>query len=196
MNSSSAASRAPNLNVVLLHDQMVDKQGALITASLTLIDLHDIARSSCTYGVRTAYIAHPSPALRKLARTLKDHWEEGFGAAYNPNRSEAISRIEIVSDLDAAIQLIELRDGKLPQLVATSARPGNNRVTFSDMRRLLAGSSDPYLLMLGTGWGMSEDLLKRASCFLEPIDGPTAYNHLSVRSACAIMLDRLLATRG
>ena len=49
----------------------------------------------------------------------------------------------------------------------------------------------PYMLMLGTGWGMSAELLARADYFLEPIKGPTDYNHLSVRAACAIMLDRI-----
>jgi hypothetical protein len=45
--------------------------------------------------------------------------------------------------------------------------------------------------MFGTGWGMSQELLDRADIFLDPINGPKEYNHLSVRSACAIMLDRL-----
>ena len=181
----------PNLNVILLHDRMVDKQGKLITASLTLIDVHDIARSARTYGLRTAFMAHPAPTLRKLARTLKNHWEAGFGATYNPNRKEALSGVEIVSDLDEAIQQIELRDGKLPKLVATSAKPGGERIDFAMMRGMLESNDDPYLLMLGTGHGMSDELLARADYFLTPINGPTPYNHLSVRSACAIMLDRL-----
>ena len=53
----------------------------------------------------------------------------------------------------------------------------------------------PYLLMFGTGWGMSEELLERSDYFLEPVSGPTDYNHLSVRSACAVILDRLLGER-
>ena len=76
-----------DLSVVLLHEDMEDKQKALVTTSLTLIDVHDIARSSTTYGVSNFFVAHPSPALRKLGRTLKSHWEEGHGANYNPNRN-------------------------------------------------------------------------------------------------------------
>jgi hypothetical protein len=182
-----------DLNVALLHDQMVDKQGKLITSSLTMIDLHDIARSSRTYGVATTFVAHPSPAIRKLARTLKLHWEEGFGSTYNPNRKDALEVIQIVSDLDEAIHKIELRTGKLPLLVATSARPGKDRVTFREMHKRLRTEGRPFLLMLGTGWGMCDELLSRADLFLEPINGPGEYNHLSVRSACAIMLDRLMA---
>lgn len=182
-----------DLSVVLLHDQMVDKQGTPITSSLTLIDIHDIARSAKTYGLRTVFIAHPNPTMRKLGRALKEHWEEGYGATYNPNRKEAIGGVEVVSSLDEAITQIDARTGQLPTLVATSAKDGGSRVRFSEFRATLSsGKSDPYLLMLGTGWGMSEALLQRAQLFLEPVKGPTVYNHLSVRSACAIILDRLL----
>lgn len=177
--------------MVLLHSGMLDKQGDLVTTSLTLLDVHDIARSCRTYGIKTAFIAHPSPALRKLCRVLKTHWEEGFGATYNPNRKEALAGVEIVCDLDEAIQKIDLRRGMLPKLIGTSARGGEKRMSFTAMREALQ-DGDPYLLMLGTGWGMSDGLARRCDCFLEPIKGPTDYNHLSVRSACAIALDRLM----
>ena len=184
--------KRPNLSVALLHEDMVDKQNASVTSSLTVIDVHDIARSSKTYGVQTTYIAHPSAALRKLSRVLKHHWEEGFGATYNPNRKDALEIIEIVTDLDEAIMKIDLANGVLPTLVATSAKAGGKRVSFGEFREILHTDDKPYLLMLGTGWGMSDQLLERAQLFLEPINGPCEYNHLSVRSACAIMLDRLL----
>lgn len=183
---------AVDLSVVLLHEHMVDKQQKPISACLTMIDVPDIARSCRTYGASTLFISHPAPTIRKLARTLKSHWEEGFGATYNPNRKEALEYVEIVSDLDEAIQHIDARTGKLPKLIATSARDGGKRISFDEFDSTLKTSGDPYLLMLGTGWGMSEQLLSRADYFLQPIKGPTEYNHLSVRSACAIMLDRLL----
>ena len=184
-----------DFNVILLHDKMVDKQGHLVTTSLTAIDLHDIARSCKTYGVNNFFVSHPAPTIRKLARTLKDFWEEGFGATYNPNRKEALESVDLVTDLDEAIQKIDMRVGKLPKLVATSAKPRGKRIGFAKLIELLSVSDEPYLLMFGTGWGMSEELLSRADYFLEPLNGPTDYNHLSVRSACAIMLDRLFARR-
>lgn len=180
------------LSVVLLHDKMVDKPGNIVTTSLTAIDVHDIARSCKTYGIENLYISHPAPTIRKLARTLKDFWEDGFGATYNPNRKEALEQVELVSDLDEAIQKIDLRFGKLPKLVATSARPGGKRIDINSFRTVLSESHEHYLIMFGTGWGMSEELLNRSDYFLTPINGPTDYNHLSVRSACAIILDRLL----
>lgn len=183
------------LNVILLHDQMENKEGRLVTTSLTLIDIHDLARSARTYGVKTLFIAHPSAALRKLARTLHAHWDEGFGATYNPNRKDALGIVEIVGDLDEAIHKIDLRSGTLPRLIATSAKGGDKRITFAGMKGELQKEGAPLMLMLGTGWGMTDSLLNRATYFLEPVRGPTEYNHLSVRSACAIMLDRLVGLR-
>ncbi len=188
------SSKLPDLSVILLHQDMLDKQGAHVTTSLTMIDVHDIARSSRTYGLNSVFVAHPSSQLRKLARTLKAHWEEGFGSTYNPNRKEALSHLEIVADLDEAIAHIDLRSGCLPKLIATSAREGDKRTSFAAMKQIISQTSEPHLLMLGTGWGMSEELLSRADYFLEPIRGVADYNHLSVRSACAIMLDRLTST--
>lgn len=184
-----------NLNVVLLHEGMVDKTGKDITSSLTLIDVHDIARSSKTYGLQNFYVAHPSSTLRKLSNTLEKHWEEGFGATYNPNRKEAISIVEVTANLDEVIHSIENKFGKLPKLIATSARPGPDRISYQEMKTMItADPKTPYLIMFGTGWGMAPDLLARADYFLQPINGPTPYNHLSVRSACAIILDRLLGS--
>lgn len=169
----------------------MDKTGRLVTTSLTLIDIHDIARSAKTFGVSGVYVAHPSPALHKLANTLKSHWEEGFGATYNPNRKEAIEGVQMVNTLDEVIGEIESRTGVKPILVATSAKEGSERVSFESFRDELSRSSKSYLMMLGTGWGMAPELLARADMFLEPVRGPSDYNHLSVRSACAIMLARL-----
>jgi hypothetical protein len=91
---------------------------------------------------------------------------------------------EILSDLKA-------RTGNEPILVATSAKPGGERIGYETLRGRIESDDNTYLLMLGTGWGMSDALLEKATLFLEPIYGPGDYNHLSVRSACAIMLDRL-----
>jgi hypothetical protein len=49
----------------------------------------------------------------------------------------------------------------------------------------------PELLLLGTGWGLAAEVLERVDDVLEPIAGSGPYNHLSVRTAAAIVLDRL-----
>jgi hypothetical protein len=99
--------------------------------------------------------------------------------------------LSIVYDLDEAVMQIERHSGKLPKIIATSARDGDDRIGYREMRGIMTESDDPFLVMFGTGWGMSEELMKRADYVLKPIFGPTPYNHLSVRAACAIILDRL-----
>lgn len=184
-----------DVSVVLLHEGMHDKQAKTVTTSLTLIDVHDIARSSRTYGATNCFIAHPSPTLQKLARTLKGHWETGFGATYNPNRSDALSKLEIVCSLDDAVSKIHLRTGKLPTLVATSSRRGPGKLGYGELRTKIESTSDPFLIMIGTGHGMTPEVFARANVILAPIESTEEYNFLSCRSATAIILDRLLGLR-
>ena len=51
----------------------------------------------------------------------------------------------------------------------------------------------PILLLFGTGWGLEKSILNEADYVLDPIGGIGEYNHLPVRAAIAIVLDRLLA---
>lgn len=181
-----------DLSIALLHEGMVSRDGSIVTTSLTMIDVHDIARSAVTYGVRTVYIVHPSPHLRSLARTLTSHWTSGYGSTYNPNRREALGGVSVVASIDEMLlDLADRSSGRSPRLMATSAKGGGDRIAFGKVLPLMNKEENPYVLMLGTGHGMSEALLARADYYIEPINGPTPYNHLSVRSACAIMLDRL-----
>jgi hypothetical protein len=180
-----------SLNVALLHDGMVDKTGKTVTTSVTLIDVHDISRSCKTYGVDSLFVVHSSQTMRALVRTVKQHWDGDFGSRYNPNRQDALGVLTIASELDEVLVHIERRTGKLPKIIATSARDGDDRVAYSEMRSMIEASDDSYLLMYGTGWGMGPELMSKADYILKPIYGPTAYNHLSVRAACAIILDRL-----
>ena len=180
-----------SLNVALLHDGMVDKTGRTVTTSVTLIDVHDISRSCRTYGVDSFFVVHSSQTMRALVRTIKQHWDSGFGATYNPNRQDALGVLSIADSLDEALVQVERRTGRIPKIIATSARDGDDRVSYSDMRTTFEASDDSYLLTFGTGWGMGPELMSRADFILKPINGPTPYNHLSVRAACAIILDRL-----
>lgn len=185
-----------DLSIVLVHWPVVDKNGLIVTSALTNMDVHDISRSARTYGVRRFFVATPVRALRLLAEKIVEHWETGFGSTYNETRKDALSLVRLESDLDATIIALERETGRRPTLVMTSARPGPRRRTFAELRAELAAAGDaPYLLVLGTGWGLAPDVLAQADIILEPIWGPTDYNHLSVRSAAAIMLDRLVAPR-
>ena len=62
----------------------------------------------------------------------------------------------------------------------------------SDLRRKLeAPDAPPMMILFGTGFGLAPAVLERADIVLNAILGPGDYNHLSVRAAVSIMLDRL-----
>lgn len=183
------------LYLALLHHPMLDKNGQVVTTALTNMDIHDIARSALTYGVRRFYVAHPVRALRLLAEKIIEHWQTGYGASYNETRKEALQIVALEADFDGVLVAIERDAGCRPVVVATSAKSSPGRLPFAELRRRLETDQRPYLLLLGTGWGLAPELIARCDLFLEPILGTGTYNHLSVRSAAAIILDRLCGQR-
>lgn len=179
------------LNLVLLHHPVYDKNGLVVTSALTNMDIHDIARSARTFGVRRFYVAHPIPALHALAAKIIEHWETGYGSTYNLTRKDALSLVRLEHDLDGTLMSLERETGVRPRVVATSARGGPDRTTYARLRQDLEERTDPHLLLFGTGWGLTPEVMAMADVVLEPILGVADYNHLSVRSAAAIILDRL-----
>jgi tRNA (guanine37-N1)-methyltransferase len=185
--------RAP-VFVALLHHPVYDKNRQIVTTAVTNMDIHDIARCGRTYGIRRFYVVTPVKSLQKLALKILEHWEEGYGSRYNATRKEALALARIHDTLDDVIIDIEREWGEKPLIAATSARTGENRTSFAELRDVLRDKPHPILILLGTGWGLTDEVFSRADYILEAIQGPTDYNHLSVRSAAAIILDRLLAS--
>ncbi len=184
-----------DLYLALLHYPVLDKNGLIVTSAVTNMDVHDIARSARTYGVRRFYVATPVKTLHTLVAKIIEHWESGFGSTYNETRKDALAVVRLATDLDDVIVSVEREAGARPVVVATSARAGPRRVSFGELRQQLQESPDPRLLLFGTGWGLAPSVIDRADGILEPVLGPTDYNHLSVRSAAAVILDRLCAPR-
>ena len=184
-----------DLYLALLHHPVYDKNGAVVTTAVTNMDVHDFGRLARTYGVRAFYVATPVPTLRRLVERIMRHWESGPGAAYNHTRKEALALARLAHDLDAVLADIERETGVLPRLVATTAREGGRRLDFAALARRLREDARPDLVVFGTGWGLTEDVLGRADDVLEPIRGTAGWNHLSVRSAAAVILDRLCGDR-
>jgi hypothetical protein len=182
--------RAP-LYLALLHHPVLDRHGRIVTTSITNMDVHDIARSARTFGVRRFLVAHPTPALRALAERIVEHWRSGYGSRYNPSRYAAISLVEVVADLDRAIVAVEQDSGRMPYLVATSAKTRAGACGHQHLAVRLETDETPCLLLFGTGYGLSDEVFTRCEAVLEPISGTDDYNHLSVRAAAAITLDRL-----
>lgn len=184
-----------DLYVALIHYPVYDKHRHVVTTAVTNIDVHDIARSCRTYGVKNLYVVTPVDALRGLVRKIMRHWQEGSGSHYNPNRKEALDLVRLERTLEGVEIDIEEESGHTPTVVVTSARQLPGALGYPELAAELAESDRPYLLLLGTGWGLADEVIQRASGCLEPISSPAGYNHLSVRAAAAIILDRLLGTR-
>jgi hypothetical protein len=104
--------------------------------------------------------------------------------------------LAIAEDLEETIEWIEDAEGQSPLLVATSAREMSKKgVSFDELRNRLKDDSRPVYLLFGTGWGMTEELIDVCDVILPPIMGNSEFNHLSVRAAVAIMLDRVAGDR-
>ena len=119
------------------------------------------------------------------------HWLEGYGARYNPKRGEALRLIRIADTIADAIAAIRAGSGGIPRTVATSARSQGRAIGYGRCRQMI-GDGRPVLLIFGTAWGLDETLIEETDFVLEPVSGNQTYNHLSVRSAAAIILDRLM----
>lgn len=180
------------LYIALLHHPVVNKHGEIVTTSITNFDLHDLARTATTYGIKKCFIVTPNPAQKNMINYIKRYWQEGLGSEYNPDRRDAFEGLEIKDDLDQCCLTIEKGDGSNPLLVATTARNVHGQIGWGVLREEVEGSGRPVLLLFGTGWGLAPEIFSRADRVLQPIRGKAPYNHLPVRAAVAIVLDRLV----
>jgi hypothetical protein len=176
--------------VALTHYPVLNKNGDVITSAITNLDLHDISRVSKTYGVRSFYVITPLEDQKVLIERIVSHWVKGAGSRYNPKRREALELINIKTSLEDVKEHIYKKEGDFPKTVVTSAKNSTKNIGFDVLRDMLKGDH-LYLLIFGTAWGLAEKCIAEADYFLDPIWGNSDYNHLSVRCASAIILDRL-----
>jgi hypothetical protein len=182
--------------IALVHHPVLDRQNAIITTAITNLDLHDLARSACTHGVSSVFIVHPVSAQRELALRIKNHWVGGSGARRIPSREPAMALLSVVETIDDAYVALGGRD-RVDVYVTSAKSDDRSTSTYAAARERIASTDRATLILFGTGWGLAPAILDQADVFLAPLKGasPDGYNHLSVRAACAIILDRLLAAR-
>jgi hypothetical protein len=183
------------VSIALLHYPVYDRNRRVVASAVTNLDLHDIARSARTFGLFRYYVVTPVAEQRILAERIRGHWQDGWGASYNPKRREALELLRVVPELDAALSDLEENWQRPAKIVVTGAQDRSGSISCTGLRQLFEDSGQPFLLLFGTGWGLTEELFARADFVLESIKGTGEYNHLSVRSAAAIILDRLLGER-
>jgi len=175
----------------LLHYPVYNKNYETIASAVTTFDLHDCSRLAKTYGVKVFYVITPLEDQQALARRVLKHWTDGYGAEYNPTRKEALELMSVSPSLEVCVEEIANREAQRPVLVATdAARKKAPGLTYAQARAMVRADR-LILLLFGTAWGLVEGMFEQADYLLDPVEGYTDYNHLSVRSAAAIILDRL-----
>ena len=183
-----------NIHLALVHFPVYNKIGEVVVSSVTTLDVHDISRVCRTYGVGTFYVVTPLKTQQELVERLVGHWLKGHGAEYNPTRKEALLKTVVKNNLDDAVKDITEQCGKKPRIVVTGAKEAPKSIGYAALKDELK-QGDPTLLVFGTGWGLEKNLVQNADHALLPIEGVNGFNHLPVRGAISIILDRLLGHR-
>lgn len=178
------------LYLALVHYPVLDRRGETIASAVTNLDLHDLARLSRTYDLRACFIVTPLEDQKALVRRLLSHWCEGVGREVMTDRAEALRCLRVEESIDRVEERITAAEGARPLVWVTSARRGESTLNAQDARGVQQELRRPALILLGTGWGLAPRIMERADAALEPIEGHNGYNHLSVRCAAAILLDR------
>jgi hypothetical protein len=183
-----------NIYIGLVHHPIYDKRKEVVATAITNFDIHDIARCARTFGLGGFFVITPLESQVQLAGRIMRHWREGTGSVYNPTRKESLSLVRVSRTIDEADQEISDLWQKKAKKVATGASPHPKSISFGFFRKLLEDRNTPFFILFGTGWGLTQEVKDSSDYVLAPIEGK-GYNHLSVRSAVAIILDRLLGDR-
>ncbi len=185
--------------LTLLHYPVYDKNGAIVATSITNYDIHDISRLARTYNLGGYYMVTPLRSQQELCHRIIRHWVEGFGSQYNQTRYEAFSTTHLADSFPEVLEELTEKFQTAPKVIITSARQhiaaecGKPLVSYHQVSELVRkNTSTPHVIVLGTGYGIENQCIRsHGDMVLQPVYGVSGYNHLSVRSAASIMIDRL-----
>lgn len=172
----------------------MNKKDQPIGSALTTIDLHDIARACITFGVSGFFVVTPYEDQAKLATQVIDHWTKGIGGELNPFRKKALELIRVSKTFEDVLKEIEKEREEPVITIATSAKEISGSITTENLRQILDNQAS-HVLTFGTAWGLAKEFIDNCDFILDPILGKNEYNHLSVRSAASIYLDRIINNR-
>jgi hypothetical protein len=204
---------------------MVDRNGKEVTTAVTNLDIHDIARSCKTFGVQKYFVVNPEEEQRRIVSAILNHWNGELSLSYHPARAKALERVQFAATFEEAYNDAAFESGAQPFVVMPDARDlkayfGENPSapessperpwTYAELRERLSsglpGDSPaesrvlrPLMIVFGTGWGIAPSFFGKVDRALVPIradrEENRKYNHLSVRAAAAIVLDRVFGER-
>ncbi len=179
-----------NLYIALVHHPVYDKERRIISTSITNYDLHDLSRLARTYSLGGFYLITPHQKQIELMEKIKKHWIEGKGKILHPNRGEALKLSVFVHSIEEMIEDLETRYREKIITVGTTARENYKYVPPERIRKMLM-EQKKVVIIFGTGYGLTDETLKSLDDIIEPIRGVGEFNHLSVRSAASIIIDRI-----
>lgn len=188
-----------------------------MTTSVTNLDIHDISRSCRTFGIRKYFLVTPLEPQHRVVERILRHWKSDLSKEIHPDRASALQRAELAKDFDEVLLQVkedlkrtgEYREGEEPEVILTDAsvkiETADRIMSYAELRSEIEGSSKdgkisprkrPMILVFGTGWGVDPIFYPKVHRILAPVygrknDSEGDYNHLSVRAAAAIILDRL-----
>jgi tRNA (guanine37-N1)-methyltransferase len=183
--------------VVLLHSPVTNRAGEPVTTAVTNMDIHDISRTCRTYEVDHYFLVNPLLEQEKIVQDILNYWKAPRAQTWHPDRAEALMRTEFVATFDDVKRILSERyPGLSVEVAMPDARPLPNQETYAETKARWDQdlSLGVKIIVLGTGGGVAESFYPEVNTYLAPIYGPLAgagYNHLSVRAAAAIILDRL-----
>lgn len=174
----------------LVHYPVYNKNFESVKTAVTNLDIHDIARTALTYGVSKFFIITPDMSQQDYICKVIKFWMEADGKQYNRGRTKALSTIAVSNTIEDSVNMITTQEGKRPILITTTARQTSNQVPYDSIMEI-ANLKKPVYVLLGTGYGLDDKIHAFADYVFQPVYGTGDYNHLSVRSAAAIILDRM-----
>ncbi|MCK5312931.1 MAG: RNA methyltransferase, partial [Desulfobacteraceae bacterium] len=148
------------------------------------------ARASMTFGVKGFYVVTPFEDQQTLTHKIIEHWTKGVGGEINPDRKDALELIRVATTFEDACADIKNEQKNKLVTIGTSAKEHGNSASIVELKKEL-NKENPHIIAFGTAWGLSEGFIEDCDMILEPIKGKGEFNHLSVRSAVSIYLDRI-----
>lgn len=173
--------------LALVHYPVRDATGAEIAATCSERDLVDLGRLSLVYPVEAAFVVQPLEAQGALVERLIAHGTRADRAHARGH----LGRLRLVATLADAVALASDAAGRPVTVVATTARPSDDAVAAATLRARLERGEDA-LILFGKASGLADHVIAGADARLAPVGGGTGFDHLPVRPAIAIVLDRLL----
>ena len=195
---SASSPNRMEVHVALVHHPVLNRRGETIATAVTNLDIHDLARSGRTFDVHTTWLITPLEQQRSLVDRIVGHWQQGEGQTYNPIRAKAFERVKVAESIEALVEALTETSGSRPLVVGTGAGVTENAISYDACRARIAEGSGDLVLLFGTGWGLVGEVMANCDLLLPGVNavpGRDGYNHLSVRAAVAIILDRLLGDR-